>query len=102
NGNIIGNLTNLIATGSPIRQIATTSVGGSPISVFVSGRYAYVTNHGSSSLSVVDISKPSAPIQISTTSIGSAPQSVYVSGQYAYITHDDGGAKTLTIVDVSN
>jgi hypothetical protein len=36
--------------------LLVATVGGGPISIFVSGRYAYVSNNGSNNISVVDIS----------------------------------------------
>ena len=77
-----------------------------PTSVFVSGRYAYITSGWSNLLEIVDVSNTSAPVHIAnlTNNNGganlSSPSSIYVSGNYAYITSSGGNA--LEIVDISN
>ena len=97
---VIGNISNIISSGTTVSQISTTTVSGnSTQSVFVSGRYAYTVG-GTSGFSVVDISNPSAPVQIATTTVGDTPFSVYVSGRYAYVTNK--GAASISIVDISN
>jgi YVTN family beta-propeller protein len=97
---VIGNISNIIDNGTIITQVATTSVGDNPTSVFVSGKYAYVANAGADTLSVVDISSPAAPVQIGTANVGDLPFSVYVSGRYAYVANFN--SNNVSIVDVSN
>lgn len=80
-------------------------------SVFVSGKYAYVTaGYGAATdaLEIIDVSNPLSPthagklVDDGTNSniLMSGPQTVFVSGIYAYITatSEDG----LEIVDISN
>jgi YVTN family beta-propeller protein len=97
---VVGSVSNVIIGNSNISQVSTASVGSAPYSVYVSGRYAYVANSGSNSLSVIDISNPTAPVQIATTSVGSTPRSVYVSGRYAYVANF--GSNTMSVIDISN
>ncbi|HSR89410.1 MAG TPA: hypothetical protein VLK22_03410 [Candidatus Udaeobacter sp.] len=97
---VVGNISNVIDTGTTITQIATTSVGTTPTFIFVSGRYAYISNSDSSSISIVDVSNPFAPVQIATTSVGSAPSSIFVSGRYAYVANFN--SFNISVVDVSN
>jgi prepilin-type N-terminal cleavage/methylation domain-containing protein len=79
-----------------------------PVSVFISGNYAYLTSvmtGSGGSLEVVDISSPTNPVHRGKISNGgttslSGPRGVYVSGSYAYVASTLGNA--LEIVDVSN
>ena len=77
-----------------------------PLSVFVSGNYAYVASSMSNSLEIVDISNPAVPVHKNKTVLGPAtykPDDLFVSGNYAYITISGGpGANALEIVDVSD
>jgi YVTN family beta-propeller protein len=104
NLNVVGNISNVIANNYEVREIATTSVGLYPSAIAVSGRYAYVANYESDSMSVVDISNPSVPVQIATTSVGLGPIFVTVSGKYVYVNSSDGVGTggNLSIIDVSN
>ncbi len=97
---VVGNISNITKAGTVISQIATTSVGSQPQGIFVSGRYAYTANYNASSISIVDISNPSAPIQIATTSVGTNPYSIYVSGRYAYTANFT--SNDISIIDISN
>jgi hypothetical protein len=73
--------------------------------IYVSGKYAYVTNYDYGRLDIVDISNPRAMYRVGNYTdatylgIGGA-ESVFVSGKYAYV-----GARTygtLAIIDISN
>ncbi len=97
---VVGSVSNLIGGNANITQVATTSVGNLPASIYVSGRYVYVANSGSNTISVVDISNPSAPIQVATANVGTNPYSVYVSGRYAYVANRT--SNTISVVDISN
>ncbi|MDD5143118.1 hypothetical protein [Methanoregula sp.] len=76
-----------------------------PISVYVSGNYAYVPCAYSGMMEIVDISDPANPVRKSAVGDGSyqaklaGPTSVWVSGNYAYVTSFSWGA--LEIVNVS-
>ena len=97
---VVGSISNVLSPDTTISQIATTSVGSGPISIFVSGRYVYTANTDSGDISVIDISNPSAPVQIATTSVGSAPDAIFVSGRYAYTANSGSG--DISVVDISN
>ena len=79
---------------------------GNPLSVYVSGNYAYVASQSSGALEIVDVSNPANPVHKGSISNGAGgallgdPHGVYVSGNYAYIT--SWGSNALEIVDVSN
>ena len=93
-------------------------VGGAklntPTSVFVSGKYAYITSFNSNALEIVDISDPASPKHVSVLKDGEVtpgdglnsgsnlgePFSVFVSGNYAYIA--SAGNDSLEIVDISS
>ena len=76
------------------------ALGSSPISVAISGNYAYVVDQGSTDLKVVDISKPSSPSLQGSLGIGSSPTSIAISGNYAYVV--DQGSDDLKVIDISN
>ena len=83
----------------------TTPTLGFDRSVFVSGKYAYVPNVGSSGdqtdMHVIDISNPSVPTKVGLAEgLGAQAYDVYVSGRYAYVTAQVGNS--LSIVDISN
>ena len=85
----VSNPRNPVMTGS----FATDQSFGSarPTSVFVSGRYAYVTNYdlaSAGSLQIFDIST-STPALVSTLSALGGVTDVYVSGSIAYIAIDN-------------
>jgi hypothetical protein len=72
-------------------------------SIYVSGKYAYVTpwsqNHGPV---ILDISNPASPTitgVVSSTIYNGGTMDVYVSGKYAYVSADQGD---LYIVDISS
>ncbi len=75
---------------------AATQTSGTSESVYVSGRYAYVSG-AYDLLQIVDVSNPASPTLIS--SVAGSGQSVYVSGHYAYIVN---GSSSLYIYDISN
>ncbi|HTR43771.1 MAG TPA: hypothetical protein VMH87_19335 [Pseudomonadales bacterium] len=80
---------------------AGTSSGlNEPVSVAVSGRYAYVANLNGNSLQIVDVSNPSNPVSVDTLTGLNGPVSVAVAGRYAYVACENGN--NLQIVDVSN
>jgi hypothetical protein len=85
--------------GDPI-QTGFLEIWASPNSVYVSGRYAYVVDHGTNDLKVIDVSDPSTPSLAGSLDIGEHPNSVYVSGRYAYVV--DSESDDLKVIDVSN
>ena len=69
-------------------------------SVFVSGRYAYVTTSSTGALHVVDVSDPTSPVQVGAETSLVLAESVFVSGRYAYVT--ESLFNTLNVLDVSD
>lgn len=101
---VVGSISNLTQSSSGVAQIATTSAGANPSSIFVSGKYAYVADFGQAGnggLSIIDITKPNRPVSVgSVVGLGvSNPLNVFVSGRYAYI---GGMGSVISIIDVSN
>ena len=84
---------------SPV-TISTPSTGTGPTALYVSGRYAYVVNQTTSTLSVIDVANPASPVTVSTPSAGSTPLGIYVSGRYAYVPYNSGSG--IAIMDISN
>lgn len=80
----------------------------SPVSVFVSGMYAYIVGGGG--LEIVDITNPASPVHKGNIVHGdggadlNSPYDIFVSGNYAYVTNYGGigGFGSLEIIDISN
>ncbi|MDO8617764.1 MAG: hypothetical protein Q7N87_02660 [Candidatus Uhrbacteria bacterium] len=104
NFTVQNSITNQLSGASNFNTRSTTGLpsGGAPSGIFVSGRYAYVANTASSSLSVIDVSNPEAPTVVTSTYLGSGrvPTRVFVSGAYAYVV-DAQTTGGLNIVDIS-
>ena len=89
-----------------VQAQTTGAIFNSPISVFVSGNYAYVTSESVHTLEIVDISNPALPAHKGSivNNVGGAvlafPSSVAVSGNYAYITSRFGNS--LEVFDISD
>lgn len=77
-----------------------------PDFVYVSGKYAYVTNNFGRNLDIIDVSNPSIPVHVGGLNNGdtgasfSLPIGVYVRGNYAYVV--DYLSSSLQIIDVTN
>jgi len=87
----------------------SANVLDAPRSVYISGKYAYVTSDNNDSLTIIDISDPTNPLEVGnitdsgkggTATALDGAWDVHVSGKYAYVTsfNDD----SLTIIDVSD
>ncbi len=73
----------------------------SPVSVAVSGNYAYVACSFGNTLEIVDITFLNAPTHKGALTTGlSMPSSVKVVGNYAYVSNST--VNTVSVVDVSN
>jgi len=97
---VVGNIANLANTAFSPATVGTLALGTLPMSVYVSGRYAYVVDRGSQDLKIIDVSNPASPSTVGTLALGTSSESVYVSGRYAYVV--DSGSQDLKIIDVSN
>src|SRR5207248_1727440 len=101
-----GTATGQLYVAGSVPSTTTGSVvpGGSNLSsVYVQGRYAFVTNAiNNSNLYIYDVSNPASPASISSIAIptGHTPNSVYVQGRYAYVADSQAGG--LYIYDISN
>jgi hypothetical protein len=91
-----------ISTSTPILAGTLTLAGGtaSPSAVYVSGRYAYITNTANDTLEIVDVSNPNSPVSRSTITTDDNPTDVFVVGRYAYVT--SSLTNTLQVYDVFN
>ncbi|MDH3324340.1 MAG: hypothetical protein OEL89_01755 [Candidatus Peregrinibacteria bacterium] len=74
-------------------------------SVYIEGRYAYVTGSVSDNMAIVDISNPTSPITVGNwepndTNIMDGAFSIRVNGKYAYIA--GAASDNMAIVNVSN
>jgi len=89
------------------KGILYNGVGGAsilqPKSVFVQGKYAYITSFGASALEIVDVSNPAQPIHKGITPSIPHCWQVTAVGNYAYVMSGSRGyAGSLQIVDISN
>lgn len=84
--------------GDPM-VVGSLGIGQQPVSVYVSGRYAYVVDVTSDDLKTIDISDPSAPSVAGILGRDTSPSSVYVTGRYAYVI--DSASNDLKVIDVS-
>jgi len=91
---------NFLQTPGNLTLVGSLSIGASPRSVYVSGRYAYVVDTNSGDLKIIDVSNPTDPTLSGSLSLGDWPASVYVSGRYAYVV--DSTSDDLKVIDVSN
>ncbi len=91
----------ILGADNPTLVGSTTANLAYPMSIYVSGAYAYVLSSGSNSLCIYDISNPTSIVIRGTTNQNlSQPVSVFVSGSYAYVVND--GNSVLAIFDVSD
>jgi len=101
---VLSSITNQLSGASNFNTRSTTGLpaGGAPSGIFLNGRYAYVANTASSSLSVIDVSNPESPTVVTSTFLGSGrrPTRVFVSGAYAYVV-DAQATGGLNVVDIS-
>ncbi len=68
------------ARGENLRSLGETTVGLRPVALALHGNAAWVVNHLSDSVSVVDISNPSRPRVTHTLSVGDEPRGIVVAG----------------------
>ena len=81
---------------------ATVPTGGAgPWAMALSESHAFVVNKDSSTLTVIDISDPTAPVVIDIIpSGGDSPRDIVVEGNYAYVVNTLGN--NLTVFNVSD
>ena len=63
-----------------LRSVGETSVGLRPVAITLRGAQAWVVNHLSDSVSVVDVSNPTRPTVIRTLQVGDEPRGIVVAG----------------------
>jgi YVTN family beta-propeller protein len=68
------------AQGETLRSIGETTVGLRPVALAIRGNEAWVVNHLSDSLSVVDVSDPNRPRVIHTFQVGDEPRGIVIAG----------------------
>jgi YVTN family beta-propeller protein len=68
------------AQGEIMRSVGETTVGLRPVAIALRGNQAWVVNHLSDSVSVVDIADPSRPRVLHTLQVGDEPRGIVVAG----------------------
>jgi YVTN family beta-propeller protein len=68
------------AQGETLRSLGETTVGLRPVALALHGNEAWVVNHLSDSVSVVDISNPNRPRVTHTLQVGDEPRGIVISG----------------------
>jgi len=95
-----GSIQNILRTGQTFTVVTSTQTLATPKRVFVSGRYAYVTEAGTTDkLQIFDVTNVSSPTSMGSVAVGDNPASVYVANRYAYVMNQSGNS--MSIVDVS-
>lgn len=88
-----------------LSEVGSSSQGQSgPWGIDVAGDYAYLASRWSDSLTIVDVSTPSAPVITGTYAHSTyldGAKDVVVSGNYAYLVHNDVSGY-FTVIDVTN
>jgi hypothetical protein len=76
----------ILGEDDPVARGYTSANLDAPQSVYVSGRYAYVTSIYNDRLAIFDVSDPDDIVARGSTSANlDGPHSIYVSGKYAYV-----------------
>ena len=92
---------NTLALNEISGETGFVSVGTNPNSIAITpnGQYAYVTDRGSNSISVISVSSDSV---ISTIPVGIVPMSIAITpnGQYAYVT--DLGSNHIQVISTAS
>jgi len=68
------------AQGQILRSVGETTVGLRPVAIVIRGNKAWIVNHLSDSVSVVDVSNPSQPRVIHTLQVGDEPRGIVIAG----------------------
>ena len=68
------------AQGETLRSLGETTVGLRPVALALHGKEAWVVNHLSDSVSVVDVSNSSRPRVVHTLQLGDEPRGIVVAG----------------------
>ena len=68
------------AQGEQLRPIGETVVGLRPVAIALRGNQAWVVNHLSDSVNVVDVSDPTRPTVVHTLQAGDEPRGIVVAG----------------------
>jgi len=68
------------AQGETLRSIGETTVGLRPVALALRGNEAWVVNHLSDSINVVDVSDPNRPRVVHTLQVGDEPRGIVIAG----------------------
>jgi uncharacterized protein YkvS len=101
--NFTQNAVNPVHKGS-IADDATTELLGAH-SIYVSGKYAYVTGYYDNGVEILDISNPASPTHVGAIADDAntaltGPKAIFVFGGYAYISSESD--RGIEILDISN
>ncbi|MEK7610131.1 MAG: hypothetical protein AAB468_00020 [Patescibacteria group bacterium] len=89
---------NFAQTPGNLRTVGSLALSTEPRAITVAGRYAYVVEHGDSTLRIIDLSNPVSPAQIGSVSINGVSSDVAVAGRYAYVV----SSTDFRVIDVAN
>ncbi len=64
--------------------------------IAIQGKYAYVANYASDTISVLDISNSIEPNFCNISAASTAPTTVAVQGRYLFVAHDTSDLLTFT------
>ena len=83
-----------------VYMVGDLRLGGNPVSVAVSGNFAYSVDDLEDDFKVIDVSDPSAPVEKGSLLIGDSPTSVVVLNSFAYVV--DSGSGDLKVIKLSD
>lgn len=66
--------------GEQLRSVGETAVGLRPVAIALRGNQAWVANHLSDSVSVIDVTDPTRPRVVHTLQVGDEPRGIVVAG----------------------
>jgi len=78
--------------------VGTAAAGTTPVGLVIQGHYAYVTNSGTNTLQVFDISNPTSPASIGTVATNAGPWALAVAGRFAYV--PNSGTTNMQVFDL--
>jgi hypothetical protein len=100
---ITQNYLNIVDISSPYDPVfvgsAYLNIANGAWSVQVQGRYAYIMENGTSTISIVDISSPTNPVVVSITAVTGAANYLVVQGEYLYVANN---SSSMQIYNISN
>lgn len=82
------------------KQVSSTPVSGGFSSVWLVGRYAYLSSYNTDTMSVWDVIQPSKPVRLGIAPTASHPYDIFARGNDVWVADYTG--RSVGVYDVSN